>query len=858
MLDTFVRVSVSKRRREGGPGLARWWLAAAADLARTVVVEWWDAGVGSGEAVAEEGRMGATGRGKAWGGEGLGMEVRVAIRRYARRPVWTAAALTTLFVGVGATTGVVSLVHESLIRPLPFERPERLFEITAVPVEGGSVRRFSLDLLETWQVEQPGDLPVAGWASTRTPMDLGQGPEYLDAGFAAGDLMALLGVRALVGRAFSSADGYEGAPPVVALTEELWRTHFGADPSLVGRTVQIGSREHTVVGIVGDELATLLPEARLWLSTSTFPRSPYITVFRAVGRLSDGVGAPIIEERLAAVRVADSAGTTFSGAAEPLHDVLVRDARPVLLTFLALVAGLLLIGGVNLANLLLGRAVAAEGDRTIRVALGASRARLVRGALVDGLLLGTVGGIGGLLGGLWVRRLVLASAPTPIPAVGSGGWGVEAAAALGLATVLCAGLSVWTASGVSAAFRPGSQGAAAAPAGRSLRRVQRTLTVAQVAASFVLLVGSTLLVRTFVRLSSVDPGYETRAVGVMALSIPTARYPDAATQEAFARRLVEELRAMPGVEAAAAVDRPPLRALAQSPIRVEGADSTQAARMSAVIEAEPAFFEVMGIPLLRGRGLDAAGPPGTDPVAVVSETFARRFFPDVDPIGKRFRRGEGPWRTIVGVSGDVLVAGPVQDVEPVLFESLDQTGAWSNFVSVVFASPAGAARVLPAVRERLRALEPAAPVLELASYDQVLRASPGVAEARFRALIVGLLGIVALVLSAVGVYGVTAYTVRLRARELGIRMALGSGGSRTLSVVLGEGLYLALAGVLIGGAVAWATVDRLSGFLAGQAARDPSVFGGVGALLVLVVLAASIKPAWAAARVAPADVLRDG
>lgn len=859
MLRLFARRGVERLRRGGMPALATWWVRSGADLARSLAAEW-------AERWREE-RIGAPRPGSLDDDGGSTMGERIgelfadvvrAVRGFRRTPLWTVTALATLVVGTGAVTGMFSLVHDMLVRPLPFRDPEALVSVTSEPVRG-EARRFSLPLLETWQAEDPGGVAAAGYSLTSAPLGFADGPEYVSAGYATGNLMELLGVRPMLGRPFEEADGREGAPPVLALAEELWRSRFGADPGIVGRTVVIGSRTFTVVAVIGPELRILLPEARLWISTATFPRSPYITVFSAVGRLPAGTSLEAARARLEAVRVSDTAGSTFSGRAEPLRDALVGDTRPVLMTFLAVVAGLLLIAAVNLANLLLGRAVAHSDDQGIRRALGATRLRLLRGAAVQALLLGFPGGAAGLLLGVWFRRLVVAWSPDPIPGLGARGPGWPAAAfALAVAVVLSVVLSVWATAAAASALPAVQAGASRRSGGRRSSRAQRTLSVVQVAATFVLLTASTLLTLTFRRLSSVDPGFDTAETGGVLYTLPTGVYTEAGTQADFARRLVERLEALPGVERAAVADRAPLKGLARSRVAVEGVDSAALPEEpAAVLDLGPGFLQVLGVPLVRGRPIRPSDVPGEPRVTLVNEAFVRAYLPPGDPLGRRIRLGGGDWRTVVGVVGDLRLLGPDHPAEPAVLEPIDQSGSWSTFQTVVFRTRGRAADQLPAVRAALRELEPRAPVLDLGGYERWLRASPGFAEARFRALVVGVLGAVSLLLALVGVYGVTAYSVRVRTRELGIRIALGASRLRVLNRVLAEGLMLAAAGVALGAPVAWLLLSALERFLEGAPARDPGAFAAVAAGLAAVALLASVWPAVGASRLEPVEVLRD-
>lgn len=863
MARLFERKSVESLRRGGSKALLGWWLRAGADLLRSVPAEWRDRGSDDAAAGRRPGMITKNGRWTMGGGtRDLIQEVSIAVRSLLRARLWTVTALTTLIVGVGAVTGMFSLVQETLLRPLPFHEPARLVTITAVRgSEGGEARRFSLPLLEQWQAEEAGGIRLAGYSPTRAPLDFGDGPEYVDAAFATGNLMAVLGVAPVLGRPFEPSDGAEGAAPVLALSQEFWRSRFGADSAVVGRTLNVGRTAFTVVAVLGEEVELLAPEARFWMATADFPRSPWISVFSAVARLPRGVSPAVAAERVAAVRVTDPAGATFAGRLEPLRETLLGETRPVLLVFLSVVAGLLLIAGANLANLFLARAVKLSGERSIRAALGASRSRLRRAATLDGIVLGLAGGVGGLLLGAWMRRLVVASSPQPIPAVTGDGLGAaEAAFAMMVSVCLCAVLALWTSAGAQVEASLAQANTSRRTGDRRLRRVQRSFTALQVAVAFVLLTGSALLVATFEILSSVDPGFDTSRTAGLMVSLPSSKYPDDAAKKAFAARLIEDVEALPGVERAAAVDRAPLKGRATGFVEVEGLTSDASEAGSARLRVDAAFFDVLGIPLSRGRGFTDSDRAEGRPVAVVTESFARRYLGGADALGRRFRwtggSAEQPWRTVVGVIPDLRLRGPVHEAEPAALEPLLQNPG-AGFVTVLFRTRGRPTGALPGVRNVLRSLEPQAAVMDLGTYEGWLGAYPGFAEARFRALVVGLLGAVSLFLALVGVYGVTAYSVRRRTRELGIRIAMGASKGRVLGHVMAEALMLAVVGIALGGGAAWLTMGFLESFLVGLAPRNPAVLAGVATGLLAVALVAAAGPARAAARVDPLEALRE-
>lgn len=856
MLRLFYRRSVACSRAGGLGSLIGWWIRAGVDLAKSLAREWWE--LRPREFAARWSADGARKNGRwSMGGSiaDVPQELLHTLRSYSRSGLWTFAAIGTLVIGTGAVTGMFSLVYESLLRPLPFTSPNSLVAVTAIP-ETGRAPRWSLSLLERWQADDPGGIPIAGYSPTIVPLDLGGGPEYVDAGYATGNLMGLLGVSPMLGRRFQVADGREGAQPVVALSVGLWQEFFGADPGVLGRSLRLGTHQYTIVAVVGPELASLLPKARLWLSTAALSRSPYITVFSAVGRLPHGVTTAVAKDRLAAIRITDSVGGSYSGQIEPLRASLVGETKPVLLAFLAVVTGLLLIAGTNLALLLLGRAVARAGGLGVRAALGATRHRVLRGAILDGVVLGAMGGAGGLILGALLRHIVLAWIPQPLPGRTPGGLGpVVASFALLVGMILCTSLSLWATASVGV-VPPTTRGSNTGTPG--LRRRYRVLTVTQIAATFVMLTASALLELTFRTLSRTDVGFDPTHVGGVLFTIPASAYPDAEAQETFVQNLVARLDALPTIEWAAAVDHAPLKGLARSKVHVEGIDSTRISDpWAAVLDVGAGFFRVLAVRPIRGRVFSDADRGAAQPSVVVTRSFVRRFLSGGDPIGQRIRVGGGDWRTIVGEVRDIRVSGLTQTEEPVVFQPLAQTKAWSIFVSVLFRSRGSAAGAVPAVRASLREAEPLAAVLDAGGYEQWIRTSPTFADARFRTVVVGLLGLGSVALALIGVYGVAGYAVRRRTHELGIRIALGAGRAKIVSGVMAEGLSLAIRGVMIGAVGAWFLVRLLDPFLLGTRAHNVSIFVEVALALVAVASVASIGPALDASSVDPMEALRE-
>jgi predicted permease len=798
-------------------------------------------------------------------------DLRQAVRGFLRTPGFTAAAVATLALGIGAAVAIFSVANAVLLRPLPFSDPDRLVVVwNRYPQPG--LERVTLAPAELDDLAR-GSRSVESWAAlsyTETNLVGGGDPEHLPALDVSPGFFRLLGVNAAHGRTFAND---EARARVAVLSHELWARRFGADPALVGRTVSLDGEPVTVVGVMprGFELPNpggfLFPRRpQLWMplapDASASRGDKYV---RVVARLAPGVTPEHARAEVDALahgmrtRFPDDYPAGWRMDVVSLHDLVVGETRPALLLLLLVVGFLLLIACANVANLVLARTLGRRRELAVRGALGASRARLVRQLAVENVLLALAGGMAGTLLAFWAVRALVAARADAVPRLAEANvdgavLGFALVAALGSGVLLGVFPALRTTGGsIFTALRQG--GRTATGGGRGMRGV---LVVAQIALATMVLVGTGLVLNSLVRLTRGDPGFDPAGVLTAELTLPQAAYPDARAQAALYGEVVERVRAVPGVRAAAVVNPLPLsgnlwgagfvpEGLATAP-----GEQTPNAQYASVT---PGYFEVMRIRLVQGRPFGAGDRAETPGVVVVDETLAARYWPGESAIGKRLHvagRPDTAWATVVGVAARVSSAALDAPEQPQIYLPHTQRTRSSAHL-VVRATGDPLARVA-AVRRAVRDADPTLPVGDVRTMDRVVGDS--VAPRRFTALLLSAFGLAALLVASVGLYGVVSCAVGQRERELGLRMALGARGTDVVRMVVREGVVLAAAGVALGAAGALALSRSLRGMLYGVQATDPATFAGVTLLLAGVALLASYGPARRAARVDPAVTLR--
>jgi predicted permease len=801
----------------------------------------------------------------------LGQDLRYAARTLRAAPVFAATVVLTLALGIGANTAIFSVVHSVLLRALPFARPDQLVRINfsmdgqadaGSPPELADLRAQSRTLAAVAMYD--------GAAANLVRRD-GEA-EQLVAVHVSANWFDLLRVAPLVGRTFAEGEDREGAPKVVLLSERVWRRDFGADSSIVGRGVRLDGEVRTVIGVVpaarGYPFTADLWEPFVATAAQTRDEARGARWVSMLGRLRDGATVDAARAELNAIarHVESSFPRTynhFDMHPVPMQEAIVGELRRPLLVIMAAVALVLLVACANVANLTLVRATARESELAIRSALGAGRSRLARQMVTEALVLCSIGAAAGVLLAYAGVRELLRMAPDSLPQLQRAHidlptLGVTAVIAA-LTGVLFGVLPVMRDSraNVAGALRAGARGTRGLPAAN---RVKHAIVVSEVALAVLLLAASGLLLRSFQRLMAIDPGFRPQGTLVFRVSLPPRTYPDDDRVRNFVGALGERLRAIPGVRRVGVSNALPL----------DGSDFTlsftirgrpplpENAQPSAqIVVATPDFLPALGVPLLSGRAFTDADRPGAARVAIVSRGFAKQFFPGQNPIGQSVDLGwsvDGNRRggTIVGVVGDVKQVALDRASPATLYLPFAQ--APRPALRLVLQTDVPPASVAAAARRAIAETDRELPVFGLRTLEEHVATS--VAAQRFYASLVTLFAAVALVLAAIGLYGIIAYAVSQRSHELGVRLALGAGAERITRMVVGEGLALAAAGAAIGIVSALAAGSLLTTLLFGVSPRDPITLGGVAALLLAVAVLASWVPARRAARVDPLLAMR--
>ncbi len=798
-------------------------------------------------------------------------DVRYAIRSLLRSPGFALAAIATLALGIGANTAVYSLVRGVLFRALPFAAPERLVALNETyPARGYTAMVASPPNYLDWKSRSRSFSSMAAYTTGDLALSEGREPERLRATLVTADFFETLGVAPAAGRTFAPDEFVSGRDRVAVLSHGVWQRRFGGDPAVVGRTIRLDGDAYRVAGIM--PAAFRFPEdgPDAWVPL-TFPDNVatqrgahYLSV---VGRLKSGVTLEQAKADLQAIgadlaRKYRDTNEGHGATATALRGSLVKAVRPALLTLLGAVAFVTLIACANVANLLLIRAAHRSSELAIRTALGAGRGRIARQLLTETLVLAVCGALlATALAEAAVDAIVRLS-PGTIPRLSEvavdGGvlaftalWTIVTVVLCGVAPIIGvfarAPMAALKVAGADAAAQPG-------PA-----RLRRLLVVGEIGVALLLLVGAGLLVRSLARLAAVDPGFSADRVLRFDLSLPGSRYPDDARIAAFTDTLLARMRSLPGVQSAGATFGLPLTDFQfNSTFRVAGHDIDPAYEPSAQVRvASRDYFRTVGLPLVAGRLFTPADTRGAPAAILASRSAAARFFPAGDAIGQRLRFGARPGNVrlegaIVGIVGDVHDQGLDHGLVPEFYASLEQApvGAFS----VVLRSAQEPGSLAAAVRREVKALDPELPVTQLEPMLEVV--SRSISGPRFLMSLLLAFAIIALLLAAVGIYGVTAYSVSQRTRELGIRMALGADARNVRALVLRDGLRLALTGLGLGLCAALALTRLLRGLLFEVPPTDLATHAGVALVLLAAALIACWIPARRASRLDPLKALR--
>jgi predicted permease len=782
-----------------------------------------------------------------------------AIRQLRQAPGFAAAAILTLALGIGANTTMFSVVDAVLLRTLPYDEPGRLV-MAFEAGKPGQRNAVSAGVFRDWERGARSFEGLAAVADASVNLTGDGDPERITGLRLSPGGLALFRARPLAGRIFAADEDQPGKSRVVILTEGLWRRRFGGDEALVGRDVRLNGEPHTVVGVLPRAFFPW-PEPDFVLPLVFEPdqkeqRGSHW--LRVVGRL--GPGATVAEGEQDLRAVTDSVRPLlpawkkeWSVTLVPLDEQIAGDVRPILLVLMGAVGLVLLIACANVASLMLTRAQAREKEIAVRLAIGASRGRVVRQFLVECLLLALVGtGLGILLafaGTAAIRQTAEASLPRAA-AIEVDGRVLGFATALSLLTSLVFGLVP-----AIQASRPHLAGALK-DASRSVTggksRTRSVLIVSEVALALVLLAGAGLLLRSFGRLLDVPAGFEPRQALSLRLSLADAKYPDDERRTAAIDRILDAVAALPGVEAVGTAGALPLTGAPDTLVRIPGKEGPQGGAYSTDFDrVAPGYFAALRVPLRRGRLFDAHDAAARRRVIVVNETFAKTHFPGEEPIGKVIGDANHEWE-IVGVVGDVRHRGLANRIRPTLYRP-HVFGAFVNRILVVRTTPPPRALIEP-IQQAILAIDPDLPVSNAKSLEEV--AADSVAQRRLVLNVLGLFAGVALLLAGIGLYGVVAYSVSQRTREIGVRLAVGAGRRDVLALFVAQGTRLAGLGVVLGLCAGLGLTRLLASQLYGVEPTDPVTLATVSVLLLAVATAASLLPARRATKVDPVHALR--
>jgi predicted permease len=821
----------------------------------------------------------------------LFQDVRYGLRLLWKSPGFTIVAMLSLALGVGANTAIFSIVNSVLLRSLPFSHPDRLVKIVANN-RGVGARDIGLSVPEFDDLRSRAGVfdQVTATLGGDTNLTGGERPQRLEALVVSPNYFSMLGTSAHLGRVFGPGDEAQGFAEAIVISDSLWAREFGRDPGIIGRRVQVDNDPYTIVGVLPPGFrhpgSTVSTDVEVWAAAGfradPFPK-PERTVKQvpgAIGLLKPGISREQAQSRLDAFAsqlraeypTDYPAGSDWSIEAEPLQESLVGNVRPMLLVLMGAVVLIILLASVNVANLLLARASGRQREMAVRLAMGASRGRMIRQLLTESMILSLVSGMVGVLTAIAALHFVQ-FLPARIPRLAEVqvDWTVLGFALLvsllaGLGFGLVPALQSSKAE-IAVAIREGARGSGTS--GKT-NRLRGLLIASESALAVVLMVGAGLLLRTFWGLLQENPGFNPSRIVAANLKLPVPNNPDMdryAKPEilnSFVREAVRRVSAIPGVDLASmTTDLPVTHSERRRLVNIEDRpDESGKGLVSEVTSVTPEYFKVLQASLVSGRYFTEDDDTGKQPVAIVDESTARTFWPDRDPVGRRLSmrstRGAAnpPWCTVVGVIKDIKSDGLDQSGTPHIYRPIYQfPGFRSLSLSVTVRTSLSAISLEPLIRREIQAVDPDLPVFNVRTMNEVIDGS--LASRRFSAELVGVFAVVALLLASVGIYGLLAYMVGQRAHEIGVRMALGALPSTIGKMIVSRGVGLAGIGVGIGLLLSGIMAPLISSLLYGVRPLDPEVFLSVPLILMVVALLASYIPARRAARVNPIVALRE-
>lgn len=798
-------------------------------------------------------------------------QLRQLLRSLAKQPGFTIPAVVTIALSVGLTTAVFSALYAILLRPLPYPDAARLVLVWETDAHNSEARGgASLPDFRDWQAQSRSYAALSAFTEEdMTLSDARGGAERMAAAHVTHDLFSTLGVTPELGRGLTATDDHPTSARVALISDALWRSRFGANPAILGRTLQLESATFTVVGVMPPGFS-FPHRTQIWTAlepvVKEFQRLRGVHSLAVLGRLANGVSAAAAQKEMEAIArrlelayPADNAGRGVF--VESLHDALVGNTRPMLLIVFGAALLVLLIGCANVAGLTFVRSGNRSREMSIRIALGASRAHVVRQIVSESLLVTAAGSIAGVALASWGVRALVALAPDTFPSKGDIAIHAPvllfAIAAGTIATLIAGFVPAMT---LTAGRHGGRIRGTAITADRDHRRSRRLLIIGELAVAVVLTIGAMLLLRSYGRLVHVDPGVSHLDLITANLRFPEGKYPTPSRKiypqwPRLTQRyddILTSYERLPGVRAVALALNHPLHAGWTSQMRVVGRPVNTGPQDEVRIRpVTAAYAQTVGLPLLQGREIERTDRPGAEPVVLVNEAMVRKYFPNGRALGEQIEFW-GTNRRIVGIVGNERFLGLQSESEPALYPSLYQLPM--NDIYVLLRSERPLTQMLPALRSALATIDPDIPLSDARTLEQILSLS--VAPQRFTAVVITIFGALSLLLAAVGVFGLIAYQVTLRVRELGIRSALGAGRPDLLLLILREAAALSLTAVLVGWLAAVSLTRFLARILFGVTPLDPTTFVTAGIVLGAVGLAAAAVPALRASRVDPATALR--
>lgn len=813
-------------------------------------------------------------------------DVRYAVRVFLKNPRFTLVALAALALGIGANAAIFSVVNTVLLQPLPYKDASRLVQIcrefqgpscpASIPKFNAWSRAQSLDAIAAYDFAGPG-------------MNLGGGdrPEQVKGIHVSQGYFKVFGAATAYGRTFTPEEDRPGGLHVVVLSHKLWAAQFGSNRQIVGTPISLNGDAYTVVGVLGERFRSQ-PDADVFIPLQPDPNSTnqgnYLVV---AGHLKPGTTISAARAELNVIGDAfRKANPQWMSGQEhvgvyPLQEIAVRDVRPALLILLGAVGLVLLIACANVANLLLARAAGRQREVAIRAAIGAGRAQIVRQLLVESVLLAFLGGVIGVVVGVWGAGALIAVSPGGLPRADDLAhasllttvldWRIIAftiavALVTGLLFGLAPALHLARADLASTLKEAGGRGAS----GRRAARTRNVLVVVEMALALVLLIGATLLIRTFISLHDVRPGFDPHGVLTLKTSLAGTRYETTRGVASLVRTLTQRIDALPGVQASAmAISLPPDSSV-DLPFRIEG----RALKGDEMYHGDeqwrsisPEYFRALTIPVMRGRAFENRDEAGSAPVAIVNIAFAKKYWPGADPIGQRITIAKGlgpefedPTRQVIGLVGDVKEDGLDHDAPPVMYVPVAQiadglTRLANSVLPLSWVIKASSLSGLaPLIQKEVLLIDGQLPLAKVQTMEQVMEESIG--RQNFNMLLLTIFGAIALVLAAIGIYGLMSYSVEQNSHDIGVRLALGAERRRILSLVVSSGMRLALIGLLLGVAGSFAAARLLAGMLYGVKPSDPATYAVVVAVLASVAFLGCYLPARRATRVDPIVALR--